>query len=216
MEAGSYHPELNRMIEEQLEKRGIDDEGLLEAFRANPRHLFVPEDQKSQAYSDRPLPIGEGQTISQPYIVALMTDLLDVESADRVLEIGTGSGYQTAILAKLGETVYTVEKKGKLQERAKEIHRNLGLKNIKYRTGDGTKGWSKHAPFEKIIGTGSVPEVPDSLINQLEDQGRLVIPAGGRRQQRIILMVKEGEMIRKEKKSYCSFLPLVGDEGWDN
>ncbi len=213
MEVGSYRPELNRMIEEQLKKRGVDDERLLEAFRDNPRHLFVPEDQKSRAYSDRPLPIGEGQTISQPYIVALMTNLLEVEPADRVLEIGTGSGYQTAILATLGETVYTVEKKGKLQERARVIHRNIGLKNIEYRTGDGTKGWSGHAPFEKIIGTGSVPEVPDSLINQLKDPGRLVIPAGGRRQQRIVLVVKEEE-IRKEKKSYCSFLPLIGDEGW--
>ncbi|MFB6214384.1 MAG: protein-L-isoaspartate(D-aspartate) O-methyltransferase, partial [Candidatus Bipolaricaulia bacterium] len=179
-------------------------------FRANPRHLFVPKDQKSRAYSDRPLPIGEGQTISQPYIVALMTDLLDVNPEDSVLEIGTGSGYQAAILATLVETVYTVEKKGKLQERAKEIHRNLGLKNIKYRTGDGTKGWKEHAPFEKIIGTGSVPEVPDSLINQLNDRGRLVIPAGARRQQRIVLVVKEGESIRKKKKSYCSFLPLIG------
>ncbi|MBS3735906.1 protein-L-isoaspartate(D-aspartate) O-methyltransferase [Candidatus Bipolaricaulota bacterium] len=203
------------MIGEQLKERGINDERLLDAFRANPRHLFVPKDQKSRAYSDRPLPIGEGQTISQPYIVALMTDLLRVGPGDRVLEIGTGSGYQSAILATLGETVYTVEKKGKLQEQAKRIHRSLGLENIGYRTGDGTKGWKEQAPFEKIIGTGSVPEVPDSLINQLKVQGRLVIPAGARRQQRIVLVVKEGDRIRKEKKSYCSFLPLVGDEGWD-
>ncbi|MBS3765020.1 protein-L-isoaspartate(D-aspartate) O-methyltransferase [Candidatus Bipolaricaulota bacterium] len=215
MEEGSYSSELDRMVEEQLKKRGINDDRLLDAFRANPRHLFVPEDQKSRAYDDRPLPIGEGQTISQPYIVALMTDLLAVEQDDRVLEIGTGSGYQAAILATLAKTAYTVEKKGKLQERAKRIHRNLGLENIEYRTGDGTKGWKEQAPFEKIIGTGSVPEVPDSLINQLKDQGRLVIPAGARRQQRIVLGIKEGERIRKEKKSYCSFLPLVGDEGWN-
>ncbi|MEF8837294.1 MAG: protein-L-isoaspartate(D-aspartate) O-methyltransferase [Candidatus Bipolaricaulota bacterium] len=215
MEGGSYSPDLERMIGEQLKERGINDERLLDAFRANPRHLFVPKDQKSRAYSDRPLPIGEGQTISQPYIVALMTDLLRVGPGDRVLEIGTGSGYQSAILATLGETVYTVEKKGKLQEQAKRIHRSLGLENIGYRTGDGTKGWKEQAPFEKIIGTGSVPEVPDSLINQLKVQGRLVIPAGARRQQRIVLVVKEGDRIRKEKKSYCSFLPLVGDEGWD-
>lgn len=215
MVEGSYSPELDRMIAEQLKERGINDERLLDAFRANPRHLFVPKDQKSRAYADRPLPIGEGQTISQPYIVALMTDLLRVDPDNSVLEIGTGSGYQTAILATLGETVYTVEKKAKLQERAKEIHRNLGLKNVEYRTGDGTKGWSEHAPYEKIIGTGSVPEVPESLIDQLNDQGRLVIPAGARRQQRIVLVVKEGERIRKEKKSYCSFLPLIGDEGWN-
>lgn len=215
MKEGSQPTDLDRMIEEQLKKRGIDDERLLDAFRANPRHLFVPEDQKSRAYADRPLPIGEGQTISQPYIVALMTDLLAVDPDDHVLEIGTGSGYQTAILATLGETVYTIEKKGRLQERAREIHRDLGLENIRYRTGDGTKGWSEHAPFEKIIGTGSVPEVPESLINQLNDPGRLVIPAGARRQQRVVLLVKEGESIRREKNVYCSFLPLIGEEGWD-
>lgn len=215
MEEGSFSSELDRMLEEQLKKRGIDDDRLLDAFRANPRHLFVPEDQKSRAYADRPLPIGEGQTISQPYIVALMTDLLAVEPGDRVLEIGTGSGYQTAILATLAETVYTVENKERLQTRAREIHRDIGLENVRYRTGDGTKGWSEYAPFEKIIGTGSVPEVPDSLIDQLNDPGRLVIPAGARRQQRITLLDKEGEVISKEKKSYCSFLPLIGEEGWD-
>lgn len=215
MREGSQPTELDRMIEEQLKKRGINDERLLDAFRANPRHLFVPEDQKSRAYADRPLPIGEGQTISQPYIVALMTDLLAVDPDDHVLEIGTGSGYQTAILATLGETVYTIEKKGRLQERAREIHRDLGLENIRYRIGDGTRGWSEHAPFEKIIGTGSVPEVPESLINQLNDPGRLVIPAGARRQQRVVLLVKEGESIRREKNVYCSFLPLIGEEGWD-
>ncbi|MCF7890298.1 protein-L-isoaspartate(D-aspartate) O-methyltransferase [Candidatus Bipolaricaulota bacterium] len=214
MEEGNYSSELERMIAEQLKERGINDERLIDAFLANPRHLFVPKDQKHRAYADRPLPIGEGQTISQPYIVALMSDLLDVNPDDGILEIGTGSGYQTAMLATLGDIVYTVEKKGKLQERAKKIHRNLGLENIKYRTGDGTKGWKEQAPFEKIIGTGSVPGVPDSLINQLKDRGRLVIPAGSRRQQRIVLVVKEGERIIKEKKSYCSFLPLVGEEGW--
>ena len=127
MDEQSFHSQLERMIEDQLKKRGIIDERLLEAFRENPRHLFVPEDQKNYAYADRPLPIGEGQTISQPYIVALMTDLLDVNQGDRVMEIGTGSGYQTAILAALGETIYTVEKRARLQKRAKDIHCKLGL-----------------------------------------------------------------------------------------
>ena len=215
MDRESYQPELEKMIEKQLKKRGITDERLLEAFRGNPRHLFVPEDQKPNAYSDRPLPIGEGQTISQPYIVALMTDLLSVEAGDRVLEIGTGSGYQTAILAQLGKAIYTVEKKGNLQQRARDIHRKLGLRNISYRTGDGTIGWTDRSPFEKIIGTGSVPAVPESLINQLNDPGRLVIPAGGRRQQRLVLLIKEDGEIIKNKKSYCSFLPLIGEEGWN-
>ncbi|MFB6290809.1 MAG: protein-L-isoaspartate(D-aspartate) O-methyltransferase [Candidatus Bipolaricaulia bacterium] len=214
MDPDSHSLELERMIENQLEKRGIKDERLLDAFRANPRHLFVSEDQRSQAYSDRPLPIGEGQTISQPYIVALMTDLLSVGPDDRVLEIGTGSGYQTAILATLGDAVFTIERKAELQKRAKDIHREIGLKNITYKIGDGTKGWREHAPFERIIGTGSVPEVPESLINQLDDPGRLVIPAGPKRQQRIVLVTRKNEETKKEKKSYCSFLPLVGEEGW--
>lgn len=214
MDKGSYRPQLNRMIEKQLKKRGINDQRLIESFREVPRHLFVPEDQKPHAYSDRPLPIGEGQTISQPYIVALMTNLLSVYSDHAVLEIGTGSGYQTAILATLGETIYSVEKRGGLQESARKIHQKLDLNNIKYKTGDGTKGWSKHAPFDRIIGTGSVPEIPESLINQLKDPGRLVIPAGGRRQQRLVVLIKEEGKIKKEKKSYCSFLPLIGDQGW--
>lgn len=214
MEEGSYQAELDRMIEKQLKKRGIGDEKLLDAFRTNPRHLFVPEDQKSQAYADRPLPIGEGQTISQPYIVALMSDLLKVGPDDLVLEIGTGSGFQTAILATLSQTVYTVEKKGRLQSRAREIHKKLGLKNIYYKTGDGTRGWSENGPFDRIIGTGSVPEVPESLIEQLRDPGRLVIPAGARRQQRLVLLIKEKGEIRENKKAYCSFLPLIGEEGW--
>lgn len=214
MNEGSYREQLELMIEEQLEKREINDEKLLDAFRANPRHLFVPEDQKSQAYADRPLPIGEGQTISQPYIVALMTNLLEVGSDDRVLEIGTGSGFQTAILATLGKTVYTVEKKDRLQRRAREIHKELGFEKVHYRTGDGTIGWRDNAPFDRIIGTGSVPEVPESLIDQLRDPGRLVIPAGSRRQQRVVLLVKEKEKIREDKKVYCSFLPLIGKEGW--
>ncbi len=214
MEEGNYPPDLERMIEEQLKNRGIKDERLLDAFRANPRHLFVPKNQKSRAYSDRPLPIGEGQTISQPYIVALMTNLLAVESRDRVLEIGTGSGYQAAILAHLAEIVYTIERRSDLQDRARRIHRELGLENIVYRVDDGTRGWEEYAPFQKIIGTGSVPRVPESLVDQLTERGRLVIPAGTRRQQRIILVRKEGGERTREEKSYCSFLPLIGEEGW--
>jgi len=214
MEGSSYSPTPESMIKDQLIKRGINGKKLLDAFRANPRHLFVPEDQKSQAYTDRPLPIGQGQTISQPYIVALMSDLLSVGPECRVLEIGTGSGYQTAILASLADSVFTIERKEKLQNRAKDIHRKLDLKNIMYKTGDGTTGWKEYSPFDRIIGTGSVPEIPDSLIDQLKDPGRLVIPAGSRRQQRLVLLIKKGGKISKEQKAYCSFLPLIGKEGW--
>jgi len=214
MEPDSFRPPLNKMIREQLEDRGIDDPDLLQAFRANPRHLFVPESQKGAAYSDRPLPIGEGQTISQPYIVALMTENLSVRPEDRVLEIGTGSGYQTAILAELAKEVYTIERKRELKERAKVIHEQLGLSNITYRVGDGTRGWAENAPYDRIIGTGSVPTIPKSLIDQLAVNGRLVIPVGGQRQQRLVLLIKKEEEIEKRKKSYCSFLPLIGEEGW--
>ncbi len=211
---GNFESQLDRMVKSQLKKRGIEDTKLLNAFRSNPRHIFVPENQKGDAYSDRPLPIGEGQTISQPYIVALMTSMLSVDSKDRVLEIGTGSGYQTAILASLAGEVYTVERKRSLSKRAKNVLSELGRDNINYRVGDGTRGWAEYAPYEKIIGTGSVPEIPESLVKQLAENGRLVIPVGGERQQRLTLLIKEEGEVEIQKKSYCSFLPLIGEEGW--
>ncbi|MFW6111831.1 MAG: protein-L-isoaspartate(D-aspartate) O-methyltransferase [Candidatus Bipolaricaulota bacterium] len=206
---------LERMISEQLADRGITDERILNAFRSNPRHLFVPDSRSHEAYSDRPLPIGEGQTISQPYIVALMTELLNLEASDTVLEIGTGSGFQTAILGSIAEEVFTVERKETLMERAKNIHRKLGFDNIQYKKGDGTKGWEDFAPYDKILATGSVPNIPDSLLNQLGQGGRLVAPAGGRRQQRLTLIIRNNGELTKHKEAYCSFLPLIGEEGWN-
>jgi protein-L-isoaspartate(D-aspartate) O-methyltransferase len=206
---------MEEMISGQLVNRGITDDRILQAFRSNPRHLFVPDKSREEAYADRPLPISKGQTISQPYIVALMTKTLDPALDDSVLEIGTGSGFQTAILASLSEEVYTVERKGALLEEAKEVHEKLGLDNIRYRKGDGTKGWERFSPFDRILGTGSVPEVPSPFIDQLDDGGRMVLPVGGRRQQRLTLLIKGGDEITKEESSYCSFLPLIGENGWD-
>ena len=206
---------LERMISEQLADRGITDERILDAFRSNPRHLFIPDSRRGEAYSDRPLPIGKGQTISQPYIVALMTELLNLEKSDRVLEIGTGSGFQTAILGDIAEKVFTVERKESLMERAKEIHGKLGFDNIQYKQGDGTKGWEEFAPYDKILATGSVPDVPDSLLDQLGEGGRLVAPAGERRQQRLTLIIRNNGEFTEHKEAYCSFLPLIGEEGWN-
>lgn len=204
----------NRMIKTQLKERGIKDESIVEAFRTVPRHLFVPESYKKQAYSDRPLPIGDNQTISQPYIVALMTQILQVIEDDKVLEIGTGSGFQAAILAELACEVFTVERKSNLQEKAKYIHRSLDITNITYSVGDGTVGWSEHSPYSKIIGTGGVPDVPSSVVDQLADPGRMVIPVGNRRQQRLYTVVKEDREVSYKKGVYCSFVPLVGEYGW--
>ncbi|MFP4136658.1 MAG: protein-L-isoaspartate(D-aspartate) O-methyltransferase [Candidatus Acetothermia bacterium] len=215
MNPSNHRARLEGMISTQLEDRGITDEEILDAFRSNPRHLFVPGRRKDEAYSDRPLPIGEGQTISQPYIVALMTDLLSPDSDDRVLEIGTGSGFQTAILASLAAEVFTVERKESLLEEAKKVHRELGIENVHYKYGDGTTGWKEEAPFDRILGTGSVPEVPESLIDQLGQAGKIVLPVGSRRQQRLVTLTKRGEEVLRREDAYCSFLPLIGKEGWE-
>ena len=216
MNANSYQPLLEEMISDQLVDRGISGDRIIEAFRSNPRHLFVPEKSREKAYADRPLPIESGQTISQPYIVALMTETLDPSPDDSVLEIGTGSGFQTAILASLASKVFTVERKEILLEKAKEVHGKLGLKNICYREGDGTKGWEEYSPFDRILGTGSVPEVPAPFVDQLKDGGRMVLPVGGRRQQRLTLVKKTDGEITRQESSYCSFLPLIGENGWQD
>lgn len=199
---------------ELLKQRGIRDEKVLNAMRKIPRHLFVDSKLWEMAYGDHPLPIGEGQTISQPYIVALMTEALDLKKTDRVLEIGTGSGYQTAILAELAGLVYTVEKSEALSQQARRLLESTNLKNISFRIGDGTMGWEEHAPYDKIIATGAVPHVPESLMRQLKEPGRLVIPVGGRQIQTLLLIKKEGGKICQQELCSCSFLPLLGKEGW--
>jgi protein-L-isoaspartate(D-aspartate) O-methyltransferase len=202
------------MVEEQLRRRSISDPRVLEAMARVPRHLFVPANYQSAAYEDRPLPIGEGQTISQPYMVAVMTQSLDLRGEERVLEIGTGSGYQAAILAELSKKVYTVERILGLTERAQEMLRTLGYTNISFRTGDGTKGWPEEAPFDGIIVTAGAPDIPRSLTSQLAEGGRLVIPTGPRYTQTLFKVTRKGREFTEEDITGCVFVPLVGDFGW--
>ncbi|MFB0527292.1 MAG: protein-L-isoaspartate(D-aspartate) O-methyltransferase [bacterium] len=202
------------MVTQQIMRRGVVTPKVIEAFRKVPRHLFVPEQFRSHSYNDHPLPIGEGQTISQPYMVALMTDLLDLSEEDRVLEIGTGSGYQAAILAELGKEVYTVERHESLAERAEKLLKELNYQNVKVLVGDGTKGWEEFSPYQKIIVTASAPDVPQPLFVQLDEMGKLVIPVGGRWSQDLILVQKrKGKMIRNSICG-CVFVPLIGEYGY--
>jgi protein-L-isoaspartate(D-aspartate) O-methyltransferase len=198
----------------QLAERGIADERVLKAMRVIPRHLFLPNALWDLAYTDQPLPIAEGQTISQPYIVALMTQTLELQETDTVLEIGTGSGYQTAILAELAGEIFTVERFEALSEQARRLLESAGYQRIHYRVGDGTLGWPEAAPFDKIIATGSCPQIPASLVNQLRDGGRLVIPVGSRQVQSLLLVRRVNGQVRSEEVCACSFLPLIGKEGW--
>lgn len=202
------------MVELQLRARGIYDEEILSAFMNVPRHRFVGAALQNSAYADHPLPIGEGQTISQPYMVALMTQCLELKASGRVLEIGTGSGYQTAILAAIAAEVFTIERIPALTKNAEEILRELGYNNIRFLVGDGTKGWPEEAPFDGIVVTAGAPDLPGPLVEQLAEGGRLVIPVGGKWSQdlRVVRKVKGG----MEEKSVCGcvFVPLVGEHGW--
>jgi len=206
------------MVEYQIKRRGINSEKLLAAFIKVERHLFVPKELEHLAYEDSPLKIGEGQTISQPYIVALMLDLLELKKSDTVLEIGTGSGYQTALLAELAEAVFTVERIDLLLLRAKKLLDELGYRNINYLIGDGTQGWKGGEPecnkFDKIIVSAAAPEIPDSLIKQLGENGIMVIPAGSQFSQDLIVIKKINNEIITSNHGGCTFVPLIGKEGW--
>ncbi len=202
------------MVRRQLESRDIDDERVLDAFRKVPRHLFVPGRWHGDAYDDHPLSIGEGQTISQPYMVALMTQYLDLKGAEKVLEVGTGSGYQAAILAELCESVVTIERFGTLSVRAKETLDSLGYANITYRVGDGTCGVPEFAPYDGIIVTASSPDVPQPLIDQLAEGGLIVIPVGGGFSQDLFVVRRKGTGVRRESVCKCVFVPLVGKHGF--
>jgi protein-L-isoaspartate(D-aspartate) O-methyltransferase len=205
----------NAMLEEQLIGRGISDKKVLEAFRRVPRHEFVGKDFLQSAYNDYPLPIGENQTISQPYMVALMTESLKLTVGERILEIGTGSGYQAAILAELVKEVYSVERFQNLADTASSILGRLGYKNVKIRAGDGTLGWEEFAPYDGIIVTAGAPGIPESLIKQLKDGGRLVIPIGSSGFGQILTLVEKiGKTIRTSEICGCMFVPLIGKEGW--
>ncbi|MDZ7843191.1 MAG: protein-L-isoaspartate(D-aspartate) O-methyltransferase [Anaerolineales bacterium] len=205
-----------RMVERQIARRGITSNRVLEAFRSVPRHKFVPGKWQDHAYEDRPLPIGEGQTISQPYIVAYMTEKLDLGKQDNVLEIGTGSGYQAAILAELAGEVYTVERHRSLAEDTVEKLNQMGYENIHFFHRDGTLGLPEHSPYDAIIVTASAPEIPQALLDQLAEGGRLIMPVGGRRGQVLKLCTKNEGEISTDSLSPVAFVPLIGDQGWDS
>lgn len=203
------------MIREQLMTRGITDPGVLAAMRSVPRHLFVEEALSAKAYEDYPLPIGFGQTISQPYIVALMSQLLEASSGMRVLEIGTGSGYQAAVLDAMGLEVYTVERIRELYFRVSNLFMRMRLLNIRMKLDDGTLGWPEAGPFDRMIVTAGGPEIPEPLLTQLADPGILVIPVGeARSSQRLVQVRKTGGRIFTDAKDTVSFVDLVGKHGW--
>jgi len=206
----------SHMVEEQLIRRGIKNERVRNAFRKVPRHKFLPHNLLDSAYADTPLPIGEGQTISQPYMVALMTECLGLQGKERVLEIGTGSGYQAAILAELADQVYSIERFQALSGNAESILNELGYTNIHLKVGDGTLGWQDYAPFDGIIITAGAPIVPQTLIEQLAEGGRLVIPLGSGFSQILNLIRKEAGSIKTEEICGCVFVPLVGKYGWQD
>jgi protein-L-isoaspartate(D-aspartate) O-methyltransferase len=204
-----------RMVENQIVARGINDRRLIDAMLKVPRHIFVEEAMASQSYSDSALPIGEKQTISQPYMVALMTETLQLTGTEKVLEIGTGSGYQTAILARLAARVYTIERIRTLALKARKALDSLGFLNVNLRIEDGTGGWEAEAPFDAILVTAGAPDVPRQLIDQLSTGGRLVIPVGTQLDQVLVRLTKgtDGSVTREELGN-CRFVKLVGQFGW--
>jgi protein-L-isoaspartate(D-aspartate) O-methyltransferase len=215
-------PKINRryqrlcesMVKEQIEARGIKDPRVLEAMRVVPRHEFVNESLIDQAYSDHPLPIGDQQTISQPYIVALMTEALEVGKDDRVLEIGTGSGYQAAVLAQLAYRVYTVERNRTLYERARAVLETLGYYNVICRYGDGTLGCKEESPFDAIMVTAGAPDIPKPLVDQLDIGGRMIIPVGSSSSQELVKLYRDEKGIHETKLGGCRFVKLIGQRGW--
>lgn len=199
------------MVERQIESRGVKDPRVLAAMRATPRHLFVPTELRGQAYEDHPLPIGHGQTISQPYIVAVMTELLDIRPESKVLEIGTGSGYQTAVAARLASHVYSIEIVPELARSATALLAKLGIRNVTVRQGDGYQGWPEHAPFDRIIVTAAPPEIPAKLVEQLKAGGKMVIPVGKSPLDQELLVVDKlpDGKIRRRSVFPVRFVPMV-------
>lgn len=216
MKQADFEKIRQRMVSEQIVARGITDPRVVEAFRSVGRHHFVPKDLLKSAYSDQPLPIGWDQTISQPYIVALMTKSLKVIPGMKVLEVGTGSGYQTAILSSLGLRVYSIERIKALADKAKEVLGHLGYA-AELRAGDGTLGWPDKAPYDRIIVTAAASFAPESLIGQLKVGGRLIAPLGGRLNQELTVLDKVSDQeLKEEKICSCIFVPLIGDQGYES
>jgi len=204
------------MVQRQLVDRGIRDPWVLKALGTLPREKFISPGLNKNAYSDSPVPIGHGQTISQPYMVALMTEALELKPQHRVLEIGTGSGYQAAVLSLLVTKVYTVERIPELTRRAREIFEELGLENILSRTADGTIGWDEYAPYDRIVVTAAAPQVPPQLLRQLAPGGRLVIPVGEKSVQTLRILERREDRIAEQNAGSCVFVPLIGKDGWED
>ena len=213
-EAIKYERQRDDMVNHQLKPRGINDPHVLEALRTVPRHLFVSEALRDQAYGDYPLPIGERQTISQPYIVAEMTQALELGKDDRVLEIGTGSGYQAAVLAEIVFRVYTIERIRALCIQARKLLDRLNYHNIIMRCSDGTTGWPDESPFDAIMVTAGAPEVPEKLVDQLAVSGRMIVPVGNQHSQDLIKITKDKDGIHRSNLGGCRFVKLIGAQGW--
>ncbi|RQW87944.1 MAG: protein-L-isoaspartate(D-aspartate) O-methyltransferase [Geobacter sp.] len=212
----NYDIARKRMVETQVIGRGIRDRRVIDAMLKIPRHLFVEEAMAAQAYNDNPLPIGERQTISQPYMVALMTELLELKGKERVLEIGTGSGYQAAVLAVLADRVYTMERIRPLAMRARKVLDSLGLLNVNIKIDDGTCGWEEESPFDAIIVTAGAPEIPEALVKQLAPGGCLVLPVGNQTSQTLVRILKDEDgAISVEQSIGCRFVKLIGKHGWE-
>lgn len=199
------------MVAEQIEARGVSDPATLDAMRTVPRHEFLPLRLREEAYGDYPLPIGHGQTISQPYIVAFMTEAIRPQPGEKILEIGAGSGYQAAVLAQMGAEVYTIEIVEPLAEMARQTLERLGYKNAHVKHGDGYRGWPEHAPFDAIIVTCAPDKIPPDLVAQLKDGGRMIIPVGGGMEQELVLLRKHGEKVEKESVLPVRFVPMTGE-----
>jgi len=210
-----YSQRRNTMVENHIAARGIRSQLVLDAMRAVPREDFLPEDLREFAYKDAPLPIAEGQTISQPRIVALMTESARIDPMDRVLEVGTGSGYQAAVLSKLARFVFTVERVASLARQAKSVLDQLGVDNVSIKVMDGTLGWRAQAPFDAILVTAGAPEVPEPLVKQLADGGRLVVPVGPRETQVLKIVERRGDRTFAHELKGACFVPLIGRHGWE-
>jgi protein-L-isoaspartate(D-aspartate) O-methyltransferase len=203
------------MVKTQLIPRGINDERVLNTMKKVPRHLFVDDYIQHKAYDDMALSIGEGQTISQPYMVAIMTQLLELKGNEKVLEVGTGSGYQAAILAELSKEVYTVERVVVLVKKAEDRFHSLGYKNIHIKIGNGTLGWPEEAPFDRIIITAGTPKIPEPLIEQLSEEGIIIAPVGDRFSQQLLRVRKSNGKLSEDYHTPCVFVPLIGEYGWN-
>ncbi|HEX3160863.1 MAG TPA: protein-L-isoaspartate(D-aspartate) O-methyltransferase [Gemmatimonadaceae bacterium] len=216
--AGTLTPDLRgprRRLVELLQSSGIRDVAVLRAIDLTPRHLFVPSAVRHRAYEDAPLPIGNGQTISQPSIHARYLELLQLSGREKVLEVGTGSGYQTVLLSHLVEQVFSIERIPALLERSREIVRQLNVRNVSLLLGDGTFGWREYGPYDAILVSAAAPDVPQPLVDQLADGGRMLVPLGGKEEQTLVLITRRGDEVERRDIAPVRFVPLVGTHGWN-